>query len=255
MNEENLINYYNKFNENNRLKSRHGDVEFYVTTNYINKYLNKNSKIIDIGAGCGAYSNYFESLGYDVTACELVKHNYKEICKNKNIKAYNLDATDLKGIKDNYYDIVLLFGPIYHLHGENNKLKALKEAKRVCKNDGYIFICYCLPYFAIMKHAFLDNNLKECLDFNVDNNFEIDDNTKELYSFDSIDNINSYRDKMLFKEVEMFSQEGLTEYFRKDINKMDNFTFNKYKDFILKNSSDKYLLGSSRHIVDIVKKA
>ena len=38
MNEENLIKYYNKFNEDKRLTRRHGIVEYITTMKYIHKY-------------------------------------------------------------------------------------------------------------------------------------------------------------------------------------------------------------------------
>ena len=38
MNEENLITYYNKFNEDKRLNTKHGNIEFITALNYINKY-------------------------------------------------------------------------------------------------------------------------------------------------------------------------------------------------------------------------
>ena len=37
MNEKQLIEYYNKFNEDKRLNSRHGKVEFITTMKYIDK--------------------------------------------------------------------------------------------------------------------------------------------------------------------------------------------------------------------------
>lgn len=250
MNEEKLINYYNKFNEKKRLKTRHGEIEFYVTTSYINKYLKKENKIIDIGAGTGAYSNYYEKKGYNITAIELVKHNIREIEKNKNIKCYSLNATNLKGIESNYYDVTLLLGPMYHLLSDKEKEKALSEAKRVTKRNGYIFICYCLKDFAILKHGFIDNHIDEIKDIEKDTITDKDN----LYSFVSIDYINKLRKKLNLKEIEMISQEGPTEYFRKEINKMDEKTFNIYKEYILKNSNNKNMLDYSRHIIDITKK-
>ena len=45
MNEKELIKYYNKFSEDKRLSSRHGQVEFMITMEYINKYMQvKNLK-------------------------------------------------------------------------------------------------------------------------------------------------------------------------------------------------------------------
>ena len=82
MNEENLINYYNKFNEDKRLNTRHGQVEYITTLKYIHDYLKENDKIIEIGAGTGKYSCSLANEGYDVSAVELVKQNLKVIEKN-----------------------------------------------------------------------------------------------------------------------------------------------------------------------------
>ena len=90
MNEENLIKYYNKFNEDKRLNSRHGQVEFITSMKYIHKYLKtkKNPKIIDVGAGTGKYSITLHNEGYDVTAVELVKQNVVDMKRaNPNIKS------------------------------------------------------------------------------------------------------------------------------------------------------------------------
>ena len=74
MNENNIIEYYNKFNEDKRLTRRHGIVEYITAMKYIHKCLKKidNPKIIDIGAGTGRYSIDLANEGYDVTAVELV---------------------------------------------------------------------------------------------------------------------------------------------------------------------------------------
>ena len=72
MNEENLIKYYNKFNEDKRLTRRRGEIEFITSMKYIHEYLKKGNKIIDIGAGTGRYSVPLSEEGYDVTSVELV---------------------------------------------------------------------------------------------------------------------------------------------------------------------------------------
>ena len=88
MNEENLIKYYNKFNEDKRLSRRHGIVEFKTAIKYIEYYLSKmkNPKILDVGAGTGKYSIYLYEKGYDVTAVELIKHNLKTLKMKKILK-------------------------------------------------------------------------------------------------------------------------------------------------------------------------
>ena len=254
MNEENLIKYYNKFNEDKRLTTKHGLVEFYTSIKYIEKYIKKNDKIIDIGAGTGKYSIYFSNKGYDVTAVELVKHNLRLIeSKDKSIKAYQGNAIDLKRFKDNSFDIVILFGPMYHLISMDDKLKALEEAKRIIKKNGLIFISYCMNEFAIIKHGFIDNNIINEQDI-IDKDYKIIPKDDDLYSFVRLEDINYLKNKTKLKRIKILSQDGPSEYIKKEINKMDEETFNKYLDYHFKTCERKELLGAGRHILDILKK-
>ncbi len=251
---EKLDKYYNKFNEDKRLETRHGIVEFQTTIKKIEEILNsfKNPKILDIGAGTGKYSVYLKNLGYDVTAVELVKHNLKVIeSKNKDIKSFLGNALNLEFLGNNTYDVILLFGPVYHLFG-NDKILAIKEALKHLSSNGYLMICYCLNDFAILKHGFIDGNI---LDTNAyDSNFIIKDNEATLYSFDTFDSIDNINKLCHLKREKIFSQEGLTEYIRPVINKMSEEEFTKYLEFHLERCESSYYLGYSRHVVDIVKK-
>lgn len=254
MNEKVLIEYYNKFNEDKRLDTRHGQVEFITSIKYIEKFLKKNDKIVDIGAGTGKYSKYFFDKGYDVTAVELVKHNLKVIEK-KGVKSILGNATNLSMFDDNTFDITILFGPMYHLISMEDKIKALKEAKRITKDNGYIFISYCMNEFAVITHGFIDNNINSSIKDNLINkDYMITPKENDLYSFVRIEDIDYLKDKVNLKRELILSQDGPTEYMRKIINKMDIDTFNTFIDYHLKTCERKELLGSGRHILDILKK-
>ena len=254
MNEKELITYYNKFNEDKRLNTRHGQVEFLTAVKYIEKYLKKGNKIIDIGAGTGKYSKYFMDKGYDVTAVELVKHNLR-IIESKGIKSYLGNAIDLSRFDDNSFDITILFGPMYHLISMDDKIKALSEAKRITKKGGYIFISYCMNEYAIITHGFIDNNIKESIKNNeVDSEYKITPKDNDLYSFVRVEDIDYLKEELDLKREIIISQDGSTEYIKKVINKMDDETFNIYLDYHFKTCERKELLGAGRHILDILKK-
>lgn len=258
MNEENLITYYNKFNEDKRLTHRHGIVEFNTTIKYILDILKTldNPKIIDVGAGTGKYSIYLNDLGYDVTAVELVKHNLMTLkSKNKDIKSYLGNATNLSKFSDNSFDMVLLFGPLYHLITTEEKLKALKEAKRIVKNGGYILISYYMNEYAIITHGFKDNNILSAIKNNeVDNSFHITPKKTDLYSMVRLEDINYLKDELNLTRVKILSQDGPSDYIRKIINKMDDETFNIYLKYHLSTCERRELLGASSHVLDILKK-
>lgn len=250
--------YYNKFNEDKRLLSRHGQVEFATTINYINQFAEKidNPKIIDIGAGTGRYSCYLAEKGYDVTAIELVKHNLSRLKqKDSRIKAYQGNALNLKKFEDNSFDITLLFGPMYHLFSTDDKIKALSEAKRITKPNGYIFVAYCMNEYSVITYAFKENNIKECIANNLlDENFKTITTEDNLYSYDRLENINFINEKCNLKRIKVLSPDGPTDYMRQSINKMDNETFEIYKKYILSICERQDLLGAGSHLLDILKK-
>lgn len=258
MNEENLIKYYNKFNEDKRLTHRHGIVEYKTAMKYIHEYLKKmdNPKIIDIGAGTGKYSITLASEGYDVTAIELVKHNLMTLkAKNSTVKAYQGNAINLSMFEDNSFDMVLLFGPLYHLISKEEKINALLEAKRIVKKGGFILVSYYMNEYAVITHGFKDNNILDAIKNNeIDKDFHITPKETDLYSMVRLEDINELNKLTRLKRIKILAQDGPSDYLRPIINKMDNETFEVYIKYHLSICERSELLGASSHVLDILKK-
>jgi SAM-dependent methyltransferase len=250
MNEKELIEYYNKHNEDKRLLTKHANIEFITALKYIHEYIKEGNTILDIGAGTGRYSKVLQDEGYDVTAVELVKHNLRYI-EDKGIKCYQGNAINLSRFKDNSFDIVLLFGPMYHLLSMEDKIKALEEAKRVSKK--YIFISYCMYEFAIIYHGFMDGYIKDDIK-NIDDNFKILNDNDNLYSYVRIEDINYLKDTCNLKRVKIINQDGPTEYIKNIVNKMDDDTYQLFIKYHLSTCERPELLGTGRHILDILEK-
>lgn len=258
MNEENLIKYYNKFNEDKRLTHRHGIVEYKTAMKYIHEYLKKmdNPKIIDIGAGTGKYSVALANEGYDVTAVELIKHNLMTLkAKNSTIKAYQGNAIALSMFEDNSFDMVLLFGPLYHLISKEEKINALLEAKRIVKKGGFILVSYYMNEYAVITHGFKDNNILDAIKNNeIDKDFHITPKETDLYSMVRLEDINELNELTRLKRIKILAQDGPSDYLRPIINKMDDKTFDEYIKYHLTTCERPELLGASSHVLDILKK-
>ena len=135
------------------------------------------------------------------------------------------------------------------------KIKALNEAKRITKENGYILISYYMNEYALIKHGFIDRNIKDSLKDNlIDKNFHITPKDDDLYSMVRLEDINKYKKITNLKRVKILAQDGPTDYIRRSINGLDEEEFNLYLKYHLSICERKELLGASSHILDILKK-
>ena len=74
----NINDFYNASDEDNRMASRSGQVEFLSTMRYIDKYLFPGARVLEIGAATGRYSHALAKRGYTIDALELVQKNIDE---------------------------------------------------------------------------------------------------------------------------------------------------------------------------------
>lgn len=253
-----LEKYYNKFNEDKRLLSRHGQVEYITSMKYIHSVLSDydEPKIIDIGAGTGRYSVALAEEGYDVTAVELVRYNLGILKKKgSNVKAYQGNAMNLKRFEDESFDVALLFGPMYHLFSFEDKVRALSEAKRVTKAGGTILVAYCMNEYCVLMYAFKEGKLKECLnDGRLTEDYHSVSEDKDLYDYVRIEDIDRINREVGLERIKIISPDGPTDYMRPVINSMDEETFSEYIKYHLATCERQELIGAGAHTLDILKK-
>lgn len=261
----NIETYYNKFNEEKRLDSRHGQVEFRVTMKYIHECLEilledkadaSEIHILDIGAGTGRYSVPLSEEGYDVTAVELVKYNLGILKKkNSNVKAYQGNALKLKRFDADSFDLTLLFGPMYHLLTTEDKVKALKEAKRVTKPGGYILVAYVMNDYAFVVHGIQENTIRENLENGmISENFRTIPNENSLYDYVRLEDIDLYNSMADISRVKIISPDGPVNYIRPFVNRLSEEDFEEVVKYQMATCERMDLIGAGAHTVDILRK-
>lgn len=260
-----LEEYYNKFNEEKRLNSRHGQVEFRVSMKYIQEYLQEcekagraksQIKLLDIGAGTGRYSVAIANEGYDVTAVELVKHNLGLLkAKNSSVKAMQGNALKLKKLEDEQFDVTLLFGPMYHLFSEEDRLKALSEAKRVTKTGGVILVAYVMNEYGVLTYAFKEKHVMECVEqkrFTED--FHTISEPKDLYDYVRLEDIDALNEKAGLERIKILSPDGPANYMRPFLNQLSDEEFEVFVQYQMATCERPELIGAGAHTVDILRK-
>lgn len=252
----NLEKYYNKFNEDHRLTTRHGIVEFTTSMKYIHDFIpdGEKLKILDVGAGTGRYSIALSREGHNVTAVELVERNLKVLeSKHEHVNCWPGNAMDLSFLEDDTFDITLLFGPMYHLMSEEEKLKAFLEARRVTKNGGHIFVAYVMNDYSVITYCFKQNKIKECIEKkSLTEDFHQIVTPDDLYSYLRLEDIDALNKKAGLKRVKIIAADGAADYMRRELNALDEESFNYFIQYHLANCERPELLGASSHVVDIL---
>lgn len=257
-----LIDFYQSYDEDNRLASRHGSVEFLTTMRYVEKYAKPGDRILEIGAGTGRYSHALARRGYAVDAVELVEHNIdifrKNTLANETISVLQGNALNLSAFSDNEYDITLLLGPLYHLYNQQDKRQAIQEAIRVTKRGGIIFAAYVISDGCLLDEGFKRSNINVAeyvkaglLDAET---FAAKSQPKDLFELVRKEDIDDLMQAFSVKRLHYVAADGCALLLREAIDAMDNATFHLYLKYHFATCEREDLLGITSHAIDIFKK-
>ena len=165
------------------------------------------------------------------------------------------NALKLSKLADNTFDVTLLFGPMYHLFGFDDKIKALNEAKRVTKPGGKILVAYCMNEYSILTYGFKQNHIKEVVEAGkVTKDFHCIPEPKDLYDYVRIEDIDKVRDAADLKRIKIISADGQADLMRPVLNAMDEETFKLFVEYHLATCERQELVGAGAHTVDILEK-
>lgn len=253
--------YKDGYVEDDRLtKDKMHYVEFITTTTYIDKYLKPGDRILEIGAGTGAYSLYYANKGYQVDAIELIKGNVdvmkSRITKNMNINAIQGNAVDLSMYPDNTFDITLSLGPLYHLFKSDDVDKAIKEAIRVTKPGGKILIAFILFDLTVLTWGFQLRNIYDNFgeDKQISTGFKPNNDEKLIFNMRYYNEVKEIMNKYDVKKISYVATDGVGRVMRDTINAMNEEEYKMYIDYHLSICEREDLIGYSGHILSITEK-
>jgi len=251
----NIEKHYWKHPEDKRLTRRHGIVEYETTMHHLHRYLQPGMTVLDIGAGTGRYASALMAEGYRVKAVELVQKNIETFLQREpTADVVKGDARRMPFIPDDYADLTLLLGPLYHLIGDEEKLRALEEAKRVTKPGGLIFVAYLMNEYSILSYCFAEERIGGLMEQGmVSDDFHIRAGKDELYDYVRLEDIDRLNLAAGLQRETIFSPDGAADYMRLRINRMTEETFRRFVDYQKVISERPDLIGAGSHVVDVVR--
>lgn len=243
---------YRHFDESSRLtQSKAAQVEFLTTVKYIERYLKNGDKILDVGAGAGEYSLYFARKGFDVSALELADRNVAafrgKLTDGISVDLVQGNALDLSRYESHTFDVVLLCGPLYHLHSDSDKLRCIQEAKRVCKKGGKIFFAFISNDIVVltMQQEHPEYLLTGAYDKDT---FRLDDFP---FVFHTVERCRELLCQGRIRICHEIATDGLSELLKDMINSMDEATYRQYLRYHFYVCEKPECLGMSNHLLFI----
>lgn len=138
-----------------------GLLEFTRTQEIVCRYLPPPpAVIVDVGGGAGPYSEWLGGLGYETHLVDLVPSHVDAARRNAHIASAQTGDARRLPFDNAFADAALLFGPLYHLTEERDRIACLQDARRVLRPGGLIFaagICRFAPLLASLVTGIFDD--------------------------------------------------------------------------------------------------
>jgi len=259
--------FYNESAEKEGSRLERHQLERDMTWRYLDKFLPRRGKILEIGCATGAYTIPLAKRGYTVTAIDFSPQEI-EICRKKvkderleqKVNCVVTDARDLSAVTENDYDAGLVMGPLYHLILEEDRRMVLQQARLHLKNGGLIFSVF-ISRFGIWNDVM--KNLPHYIEFQKDVKSVINEGKDADLAYQKgnfrgyfamPEEITPLHEKTGFKTLALAGIEA--SGVRDEIyNVLKGKRRELWLDLLFSISTEKSIVGASKHILYIGQKA
>jgi S-adenosylmethionine-dependent methyltransferase len=251
--------------EDQRL-TRH-QLERDITWRYLDDYLPSEGSILEIGAATGRYTLELAKRGYVVTAVDF-SSRLLEKCRKRiadgglteKVRLVVADARNLGQVPPEGFDAALLMGPLYHLVEQEDRETAVSETRRRLKPGGMIFSTF------ITRLGILGDLLKGLPQWiedqaEVRSVIEQGSNPKNPRIgdfrgyFGKVSEVSLLHESLGFETLVVAGVEPAISADDESYNRLEGKQRELWLDLLYEVSSEESILGASRHILYIGKKA
>ncbi|HIW73226.1 MAG TPA: methyltransferase domain-containing protein [Firmicutes bacterium] len=156
-NQQQIREFYDAESEDERFsRSRAEEQEFYYTQRLAEPYLTPDKSVLEVGCATGRYALAFADRVKEYHGIDLHPGHiafFRRRIRERGLSHVHAavgDATRLDGVGDGRYDVVMAFGPLYHLP-EAEREAAFAECARVCRPGGILLFSYINKAGAYMQ--------------------------------------------------------------------------------------------------------
>lgn len=260
-----VVKFYSNYDEQGRLSSSWGQIEYVRTQDIILRYLQPPPAVVlDVGGAAGRYSCWLAEKGYKVHLVDPVPLHVEQ-AKEASQKQAECpiascsigDARHLEFI-DQAVGAVMLMGPLYHLISVEDRHRALMEAYRVLKTGGHLFAVgisrFASTIDGLVSEYYHDSVFQEIMKQDLETGQHRNPTDNPAYFMDTYfhhpqELINEVS-RAGFENTKLIAVEGIS-YLMKDLDTVwNNETMREFLlEIIERTESEPSLIGASSHMM------
>lgn len=255
--------FYEEYDEWSRLE-RHR-MEFEITKKALDEYIPAGSTVLDVGGGPGRYSIYLASKGLQVTLVDLSEKHVRQapefareagVTLSGAIQGNALDMDDLPLSES--YDAVLCMGPLYHLHREGDRKRALEQCLKRLKPGGILVTSYISAYAPIIDiikkfPEEIEANRATLLNYITDGRNYDGQGFTDAY-FIHPDDVEPFMASFPVIPLRYMATEGFGSLAEERLNQLNDGQFKAWVDTLYEIAHHRSVLGCCEHLLYIGRK-
>jgi SAM-dependent methyltransferase len=143
---DDVLEHYALGLERDRLSAGRGRLEALRTQELLGRWLpGPPAVVLDVGGAAGRYAVPLAAAGYEVHLVDPVPLHLEQAAAasaaaDRPLASVTAGDARALGFASGCADVVLLLGPLYHLVERDDRLRALREARRVLRPDGVVVV-------------------------------------------------------------------------------------------------------------------
>jgi ubiquinone/menaquinone biosynthesis C-methylase UbiE len=138
-----VVRHYEAVREEDRIAHGLARLELLRVQEVLRRHLPAPpARVLDVGGATGIHARWLADDGYQVQIIDITPRHVARAqadLAGRNVVAEVGDACHLPA-PDHSFDAVLLFGPLYHLTEHDDRIRALREARRVVRPGGLVAV-------------------------------------------------------------------------------------------------------------------
>jgi ubiquinone/menaquinone biosynthesis C-methylase UbiE len=138
-----VVAHYEASVEEQRLSGGLAELELVRTQAILRRHLPRPpGRVLDVGGGTGVHADWLLAEGYRVHLVDVTPRHVDQASARLASRGLTAEVGDARRLSfpDESVDVVLVLGPLYHLQERDDRVHALREARRVVRGDGLVAV-------------------------------------------------------------------------------------------------------------------